>query len=191
MASSQGQDASFNALRAAYDAIHIRLSPSHEERLIIQMERNLRAVGRYRAAELVLGYRASGEEISARPYLLHAMQDGKRVAMPHLVKSDIVFELLADDERALDTGAVDEELSLDDFDLAESICLVPGLVFDAEGYRVSYGAGFLDNFLREFPGLKVGLARGFNISSNPLPHAICDVPVDILVSENAVWSCRR
>jgi 5-formyltetrahydrofolate cyclo-ligase len=76
-------------------------------------------------------------------------------------------------------------------DLANSLCLVPGLCFDAEGYRVAYAAGYIDNFLASYAGLKVSLARTVQISSNPLPHDDHDVPVDVLISDGAIWQCRR
>ncbi|SDC37696.1 5-formyltetrahydrofolate cyclo-ligase, partial [Parafannyhessea umbonata] len=72
-----------------------------------------------------------------------------------------------------------------------SVCLVPGLVFDAEGHRIGYGAGYYDNFLAGYAGTKVGLARGIQISSNPLPHDDHDVAVDVIVSDGAIWRCRR
>ncbi len=190
MSSSHGQDASRNALQAAYDSIHVKVSPSYAERLTTDIGRNLRSMSRYRNAKLILGYRHAGEEMDARTFLEQAFEDGKLVAMPRLLGSVIKF-FLVKDPKELGSDKYDETAGIEEYDLDNSVCLVPGLVFDAEGYRVSYGAGFLDNFLRDYPGLKVGVARGFNISSNPLPHAICDVPVDVLVSESAVWTCRR
>lgn len=191
MASSDGTDASSNALRSAYDSIHVRLSPSHERRLTEQIGRNLKALAGYRVARLVLGYRAMGEELDVSAYLEEALADGKLVALPHMEGPRMVFGIV-DDVRGLGSraaGAASE--GLDGYDLTHSVCLVPGLVFDAEGYRVGYGAGYLDNFLATYPGLKVGVVRGFNVSSNPLPHDEHDVPVDVLVNESAVWNCRR
>jgi 5-formyltetrahydrofolate cyclo-ligase len=76
-------------------------------------------------------------------------------------------------------------------DMLGSICLVPGLVFDGEGYRVGYGAGYYDEFLAYYPGDKVGLVRSVQVSSNPLPHDDHDVAVDVLVTEGSIWRCRR
>lgn len=193
MASSQGMDASVNALQSAYDSIHVQLSPSHAQRLRVDIARNLKSLGGYRVASLVLGYQATREEFDVRQLLVEALADGKQVALPVLNKS--VYEyVLIEGEAALDASPATLAATgkpIDGFDLTHSVCLVPGLVFDAEGYRVGYAAGFLDNFLVDYPGLKVGVARGFNISSNPLPHDDHDVPVDVLVSESAVWACRR
>lgn len=38
-----------------------------------------------------------------------------------------------------------------------SLALVPGLVFDAFGYRLGYGGGYYDQFLSTFPGISLGL----------------------------------
>ena len=75
-------------------------------------------------------------------------------------------------------------------ELEESVCLVPGLVFDSKGYRVGYGAGYYDNFLSHYRGTKIGLARTMQLSGNPLPSDPHDVPVDVIVSDGAVWMCR-
>ena len=42
---------------------------------------------------------------------------------------------------------------------ADALALVPGLLFDDEGYRLGYGGGYYDRFLTDFPGVTMGLAR--------------------------------
>ena len=37
------------------------------------------------------------------------------------------------------------------------LVLVPGLAFDRRGHRVGYGGGYYDRYLKNYPGLKVGL----------------------------------
>ena len=80
---------------------------------------------------------------------------------------------------------------IDQSDFEGSLCLVPGLVYDSQGYRVGYGAGYYDEFLADYPGTKVGLARSMQVSGNPLPHDDHDVPVDLIVSDGSVWVCSR
>lgn len=194
MPSSHGRDASSNALRAAYDSIHVRLSPSHAERLNVQIMSNFRAMAGYGVSNLILGYQAMGEELDVRPLLERAMADGKKVALP-AVKAGKISYTMVDSPSDLGSAAyargTAKGAGIDGYDLTHSLCLVPGLVFDAEGYRIGYGAGYLDNFLATYPGLKVGVVRGFNVSSNPLPREPHDRAVDVLVSESAIWSCRR
>ena len=75
-------------------------------------------------------------------------------------------------------------------ELLDALCIVPGLVFDGEGYRVDRDEDAYNRFLTFFPGNKVALVTPLQISSNPLPRSEHSIPVDYLVSEKAIWRCR-
>ena len=155
------------------------------------------AMGAYRDASLILAYITYRNEMDTTPLIERAWKDGKRVAVPVCQRGELVFyEIDTLEGMRMGSRGVQEPdpklcqpVDPDDFD--GSICLVPGLVFDAEGYRIGYGAGYYDNFLATYPGLKVGLVRALRISSNPLPHDDHDVPMDVLVSDGSVWVCER
>lgn len=64
------------------------------------------------------------------------------------------------------------------------LLLVPGLVFDARGYRIGYGKGFYDRFLSTHKIFNtVGLAYDSTTVSE-LPRDERDVPVNWLVTES-------
>lgn len=180
MASSYGEDASKQALRSAYLDLPT-LSPSHKARLDGDALTHLRSYPRYRETSLLLVFPSQREEADTLEAARQARLDGKAVATPTFANDGSV------------TFKLDDGSMIDDAygGFADSMCLVPGLCFDAQGYRVAYAAGYIDNFLATYPGLKVSLARTVQISSNPLPHDDHDVPVDVLVSDGAVWQCRR
>lgn len=67
-------------------------------------------------------------------------------------------------------------------DFSDSVCLVPGLAFDREGYRIGFGKGYYDRFLLNFSGLTVGMCYNKCIEDN-LPRGYYDCPVDILITE--------
>ena len=197
MASSYGEDASKSALRSAYEAVETKIAPAHAERVDREIRMHFTAMAAYREAELILAYVTYRDEMDTTPLIERAWQDGKRVAVPVCYKGKLYFYEIDTLEgmRAGSRGALEpnpEGLTpVADEDLPGSICLVPGLVFDSEGYRIGYGAGYYDEYLATYPGLKVGLVRGMRISSNPLPHDDHDVPMDVLVSEGSVWMCDR
>lgn len=198
MASSYGSDASKSALRAEYLSLCKNMPRNFSTRVDRSVCVMLRMLDVYRKTSLVLAYVPFHEEIDTTPIIRNAFKDGKRVALPVVGPHDAklrFYEItsLAQVERS-GRGLLEpptpsaQPLGLEDF--LGSVCLVPGLVFDGEGYRVGYGAGYYDEFLQFYPGHKVGLVRSVQVSSNPLPHDGHDIPVDVLVTEGSVWRCR-
>ena len=179
MASFYGDDASKSALVNAYDTLLPTIAPKHKARLDREVGRNISALAAYRDAELILAYKFSREEFDATAIIEQAKAEGKLIAYPKMARNGAITYVLEDGSEPTEEQ------------LAASLCFVPGLCFDAEGYRVAYGAGYMDNFLRSYEGVKVGLVRTLRISSNPLPHGDHDERVDVLVSDSAVWMCRR
>ena len=124
MASSYGEDASKQALRSAYITLPT-LSPSHQARLDGDVLVHLRMLPEYRACKLLLAFPSQREEADTLGAVKQARTDGKTVAIPTFANDGkITFSL--EDGSPLDA---------DETELAASVCLVPGLIFDAQGYR--------------------------------------------------------
>jgi 5-formyltetrahydrofolate cyclo-ligase len=64
----------------------------------------------------------------------------------------------------------------------KTFCVVPGLAFDPEGFRLGYGKGYYDRFLAGFPGVSAGICYAGCIRRK-LPHGRYDRAVDFLVTE--------
>ena len=63
------------------------------------------------------------------------------------------------------------------------LIIVPGIAFDANGYRLGYGKGFYDRFLTKCPhAVSVGLAYQIQIVEDTFPQA-WDVPVQHIFTE--------
>ncbi len=70
------------------------------------------------------------------------------------------------------------------FTSGSGVCIVPGLSFDKNGYRLGYGKGYYDKFLSEYPQLiKIGFCAGCNFVDS-LPADKFDIPVDYIFSDN-------
>mgnify|MGYP001680655501 FL=1 len=200
VASSYGEDASKSALRDGYLAVQHGMTPSHKRRVDADILRHLSSFKAYRSAPLILAYYPCRGEIDVMPVIKRTLADGRRVALPRHVGGESSLEfrvistldgLVAGACGALEPPAWLGEPVVDVGELRDAVCLVPGLVFDARGYRIGYGAGYYDNFLVGFGGLKLGLVRALQISGNPLPIDGHDIAVDVLVSESAIWRCHR
>ena len=74
----------------------------------------------------------------------------------------------------------------------ESIDLitVPGVAFDTQGYRIGYGGGYYDRFLKKCPqALWVGLAFEAQLIPDALPEE-WDIPVHQIVTEKRIILCE-
>lgn len=161
------------------------------------IEANLLAMSAFAQAEVLLPYLDFGPEVRTRGIIQVAWDAGKVVALPWcvpgthemrwyrvtsfdaLVRSKLgVEEPVPDDanEQRLGTGQ-------------RMMALVPGLTFDAAGYRLGYGGGFYDTFLAKFDGVSVGLCREAVWSADLRSEGIIDahdLPVDVVVTEAGV-----
>lgn len=199
MASSNGSDASKSSLRNNYLSLCEKMPKDFSQRVDRLVRDMFDQLDYYQETSLVLGYLPIHEEIDTLPLMREALLSGKRLALPYLdphTNQLCFYEVtsLSDitrGSRGLGRPPFDATEPLSTQDFLGSLCLVPGLVFDGEGYRVGYGAGYYDEFLAYYPGDKVGLVRSVQVSSNPLPHDDHDVPVDVLVTEGSIWHCRK
>jgi 5-formyltetrahydrofolate cyclo-ligase len=67
------------------------------------------------------------------------------------------------------------------------LLVVPGLVFDEEGYRIGYGGGFYDALLERLSPDIITLGAAYRIQRHPqLPYSPQDLPVQGLVTEQGL-----
>lgn len=76
-----------------------------------------------------------------------------------------------------------EALAITDPEILDLI-IVPGLAFDACGYRIGYGGGFYDRFFSELSTrpFKLGFAYDFQFVQE-VPHDELDQPVDAVLTD--------
>ncbi len=62
--------------------------------------------------------------------------------------------------------------------------LVPGLAFDADGYRMGYGGGYYDTYLtrEDFNGIPIGTFFAEQRFYGGLPHEEHDIPMPRILS---------
>ena len=141
----------------------------------------------FRYSETILMYAPLEGEIDIMPIAVKALSLGKRVAFPRCVEEprnlDFKYISSVDELRSGSYSIAEPPEELESVkDYSRSICIIPGIVFDKEGYRVGYGKGYYDRFLSVYDGTKFGLAYSECILDE-VPRGRFDRHVDILVSE--------
>ena len=138
-------------------------------------------------SSIVLVYYPINDEINTIPIIEYALSNGKRVALPisSTVDHTLTFRFISS-LKELKCGAYSIPEPSEDSEMFNdgnnTLCIVPGLIFDRLGHRLGYGKGFYDRFLSGFNGITVGLCySGFLLDR--LPTDENDRAVDIILSD--------
>ena len=180
-----------NTLRLQFRSRRETMSRRKKKLWDTSIAHNLFRLNEYQSCTTVFAYVSKDIEVSTAAILQRAWRDGKRVAVPLCVKGTYQMEFYyIQSERDLEKGTFGvmepvpqrcEQVT----DLTHGFCVVPGLGFDARGFRLGYGKGYYDRFLSNFQGFTVGICYTSCIQWN-LPHGYYDRPVDVLVTENYI-----
>ncbi len=174
----------------------LRRSQSSQEieRKSDEIKRKLFAFSIFCKAQTVLFYLAMRDEVQTKEMIKEALRLGKRIAVPLVEwqKKEILPSELKDYNKELEVGMQGilqpkknfyHPLPLDDIDLV----IVPGLIFDREGNRLGFGAGFYDRFLKKVSlGAKsAALAFELQLVDN-IPSQSYDIAVDYIITEREI-----
>lgn len=148
----------------------------------------------YKNADTVLAYWSVDSEVITHKAIEKALSDKKRVALPKCTDKNGNMEFyyitslsdLADGMYGIKEPAAD--IKADAFS-SNSLCLVPGLSFDKDGYRLGYGKGYYDRFLSSFEGVSVGLCYDICIA-DALPKDTFDKKVNYIITNTKIYDLR-
>lgn len=150
----------------------------------------------YGESETILTYVSTDIEVDTKALIEQALLDGKTVAVPRCTpgKIDMKFYVIRSlDDLAPGAFGVLEPILKRCRELKKlegSICILPGLGFDIQGYRLGYGKGYYDRFLSKYEGKNIGVCYNVCLKSL-LPHGRYDKMVDVLVTDKFVKRFRK
>lgn len=156
-----------------------------------KIAQRLYGLAEYKDCSEIFCYFSKKNEISTEDIIRKALREGKKTALPVCIGDEMIFRYIGGFED-LEKGSfgVYEPKSRCPQAIAEksTVCIVPGLCYNGNGYRIGYGKGFYDKFLAKNPCIKIGLCyEEFIIDFVPQKN---DIPTDIIVSENKVITIR-
>jgi len=155
-----------------------------------RLARRLRRLPAYRKARWILFYLAFDAEVETRLMVAQALADGKRVAAPITLTTRRMIRLA--ELTSLTQGLVRGPYGIDQPDPrrarwvapdALDLAIIPGLAFDAEGYRLGRGLGYYDRFLATLPPTVPRIGLAFRCQRvRRLPRSRHDQPVTAVLA---------
>lgn len=144
------------------------------------------------AGEVVAGYWPIGTELDVRPAMRDLERLGHPLCLPAVVERDhpLLFRQWGDGDPLEEAAFGTSEPGAEAPALTPVVMLVPGLAFDADGFRLGYGLGYYDRTLgalREAGSLlAIGIAYAAQLIE-AVPHEDHDQPLDLIVTENGIF----
>lgn len=154
---------------------------------------NLLALPQYRQAARVLLYVSRSGEVGTALILQRALEQGKEVCAPCCPPGDrAMFFCRIDSPGELKPGRYgilepDPNKALRQADWESTLCLVPGIAFDRQGYRLGYGKGYYDRFLAGKEIVTAGLCYR-ELVRQELPREPHDQRVRLLITEDGSFA---
>lgn len=143
----------------------------------------------YKDAEMIMIYLSFGTEIHNHEFIKDALADGKKIVVPvtfHEPRMMKPSQLKSFDE--LEPGYYNilspKEECIRYIDKSQiDVIIVPGAVFDKQGYRIGYGGGYYDRFLADLEIPKISFAFEMQLTDE-VPKEDFDIPVDYIITED-------
>ena len=169
------------------------LTPEQRRAASADIEERLFGLPEFRAATTVMFYASFQSEGETHHMIRRALAEGKRVVLPRVKGKELEPLEIENFDRDVAPGAwgiLEPEggkpAQLKDIGLI----VLPGAVFDGQGNRIGYGAGFYDKLLSFYKGTTVALAFEQQIVP-AVPAAAHDIPVQKILTEKRVIDAHR
>jgi 5-formyltetrahydrofolate cyclo-ligase len=144
----------------------------------------------YRRSKTVLFYLSCGSEVRTTKMIEAALEAGKRVVVPAIAdikNSNMVAVEISkiSDASTRVLGIRQPEVNKFKIVLQGEIDLafIPAIAFDTKGFRLGYGKGFFDRWLKGILANRtVGLSYDFCVIDQ-IPKESFDVPVSVIITQ--------
>ena len=139
----------------------------------------------YQEAKVIATYLSFPHEFQTQELIEQALKDGKKVLIPKTYPKGRMNFVVYDPQQLVKTsfGLLEPQGDLEVVDASQiDLIHVPGLVFTTKGYRIGYGGGYYDRYLKHFSGHTLSTIYPCQIQDFiPENH---DIPVqEVLIDE--------
>lgn len=155
-----------------------------------QIQDNLRKVDFFRNAKSVGAYYSIGSEVKTQDILQEILKSGKDLALPKVVKKDLVFKKIKSisDLEEGNFSVMEPKDYCEDMKKIEVI-IVPAIALTREGHRLGYGFGYYDRYLSGKKLKTIALSYSKQVIRS-FPHSDHDVRIDCIVTEDGIITSK-
>jgi 5-formyltetrahydrofolate cyclo-ligase len=182
-----------DAVRASMRALRNAIPIEERTRLGALAQQRLFQLPSVRNAATVLLFYSFGSEVPTAGIAGELQARGRRVLLPFL-DEDVMeaAELRSGSQPVTTSYGPKEPADRVPVDPAEvDVVVTPGLAFDRAGYRVGYGGGHYDRYLRRLGPHAIRVGVGFHVQLlAEVPHGPDDERLDLLVTDQETIDCR-
>ena len=139
----------------------------------------------YQETNTIATYLSFPHEFQTQGLIEQALKDGKKILIPKTYPKGRMDFVVYNPQQLVKTsfGLLEPQGDLEVVDASQiDLIHVPGLVFTREGYRIGYGGGYYDRYLKHFTGHTLSTVYPCQIRDFiPEDH---DIPVqEVLIDE--------
>ncbi|KAF5063534.1 5-formyltetrahydrofolate cyclo-ligase [Proteiniclasticum sp. QWL-01] len=154
----------------------------------------LKQTPEYQNARILMCFVSFEDEVETHQFIKDALTEGKQVYVPYIIREERIMvpaQILNFDEDLVPgyygiLSPREDQLRLKD--KAEiDLVVTPGVLFDKNGYRIGYGAGFYDRFFSQIEPSVPKIAIAFSLQqTEEVPTDEFDIPVNKLITEKGI-----
>ena len=140
----------------------------------------------FKNARTVGFYCAFSSEVDTREMMKAALDRGKKIFLPKINTKNKSMDFSEHNgdfaELACNFYGILEPQGPSQNSRTLDLIVVPGVAFDKQGWRLGYGAGYYDRFLKQVTARTIGVIFSEQLHSS-LPVDKYDIPVDIVITD--------
>lgn len=126
-------------------------------------------------------YRSTKFEVETRRIISALLSAGKSVFVPRVEGNNMVAVKIAEGENyKISPFGIEEPEGQASCDMAQ-VCVIPLLAVNERRFRLGYGGGYYDRYLKDKNIVKVGLGYAFQVCE--FKEEAHDIPIDYFISE--------
>lgn len=181
-------------IREKYKKIRSKIPKLEHKKLSLKAAKQLFKIKEFKKSNTIGIYLSKSKEMDTFSIFKKSLALKKRIAAPKIdsnKKNSMDFFQIKNRAKDCKKGSYNllepkNHCSIVPKEKLELI-IVPGIVFDRQGYRLGAGKGFYDRFLKKCAAsLKVGLT--FEKTFLPcLPREKNDIPMDMVITEKNIY----